>query len=117
MDLSGLGAVCANAAAAHKVGTHDTNPRSFWEAMASEDAAEWYKAMCKEMNSLHNNGTWRAVYLPAGRRAIGSRWVFKVKHLPNSAIEQFKARVIAQGFSFSHRTWTDTRGADRKDGV
>lgn len=67
--------------------------------MASENAAEWHKAMVDEMNALKNNGTWRAVYLPAGQRAIGSRWVFKVKHLPDGAIECFKARVVAQGFS------------------
>lgn len=64
-----------------------------------DSAAEWHKAMVKEMNALKNNGTWHAVYLPVGRRAIGSRWVFKVKHLPDGAIEHFKARVIAQGFS------------------
>lgn len=99
IDSEGFGTICANMACVYKVGAHDTNPRSYREAMAGENAAEWHKAMVEEMNSLKGNGTWRAVYLPAGRKAIGSRWVFKVKHLPDGAIERFKARVVAQGFS------------------
>ena len=55
--------------------------------------------MCEEMNSLYANGTWHIVYLPAGKKAVGSQWVYKVKHFPSSAIEQFKARIVAQGFS------------------
>ena len=83
--------ISANVVTANKVGAHDTNPRSYKEAMMSDNAAEWYKAMCEEMNALKNSGTWRSVYLPEGCRAIGSQWVFKVKHLPDGAIEQFKA--------------------------
>ncbi|KAG5721924.1 hypothetical protein E4T56_gene18423 [Termitomyces sp. T112] len=67
--------------------------------MASENAAEWHKAMCKEMNSLPGNGTWQAIYLLVGHRAIGSWWGFKVKHLPDGAIEQFKVCVVVQSFS------------------
>ncbi|KAG5733847.1 hypothetical protein E4T56_gene4918 [Termitomyces sp. T112] len=91
--------ICANMACAYKVGGHDTNPCSYCEAMAGENAAEWHKAMVEEMNSLKSNGTWHAVYLPAGWRAIRSQWVFKVKHLPDGTVERFKAHVIAQGFS------------------
>lgn len=99
VDIGGYGAVHACLAHAYRVGAHDSNPRSYREAMASDNAAEWHKAMVEEMNALKNNGTWRTVYLPVGRKAIRSRWVFKVKHLPDSAIKRFKARVVAQGFS------------------
>lgn len=98
-DVGEFDALHVDSITAYKVGAHDKNPRSYREAMASDEAAEWHKAMCEEMNALKNNGTWRAVYLPPGRKAIGSRWVFKVKHLPDGAIERFKARVVAQGFS------------------
>jgi len=67
--------------------------------MASDNHAEWYKAMCEEINSIYANGTWRVVYLSAGKKAVGSRWVYKVKHLPSGAIKRFKAHIIAQGFS------------------
>jgi len=104
LDFGGFGAMCAGAAGqqaqhAFKVGAHDTNPRNFTEAMSSENAAQWWEAMCEEMNALQGNGTWRVVYLSAGKKAIGSRWVFKVKHLPDGTVECFKACVVAQGFS------------------
>ena len=67
--------------------------------MASKNAAKWHKAICEEMNMMRNNGTWQAVYLPAGQKAISSWWVFKVKHLPDGAIKCFKARLVAHGFS------------------
>ena len=88
-----------SSATALKVSAHDTNPRHYREAMSSDNHAEWYKAMCEEMNSIYANGTWRVVYLPAGKKAVGSQWVYKVKHLPSGAIERFKACIVAQGFS------------------
>lgn len=101
IDPGGYGAMFANMAGvgAFKVGAHDANPRSYREAMDSEHSAQWHEAMCEEMNAHEANGTWRVVYLPAGKKAIGSRWVFKVKHLPSGAIDRFKARIVAQGFS------------------
>ena len=38
------------------------------------------------------------VYLPTGCHVIESRLVLQVKHLPDSAIDHFKACVVAQGF-------------------
>ncbi|KAG5726796.1 hypothetical protein E4T56_gene558 [Termitomyces sp. T112] len=44
-EFGGYGVLMANAAVAYKVGTHDINPHSYKEAMASKNAIEWYKAM------------------------------------------------------------------------
>ena len=104
LDFGGFSAMYASAAGlqaqhAFKVGVHGTNPRNFKEAMSSENAARWWEAMCEKMNALKGNGTWHVVYLPTGKKAIGSHWVFKVKHLPDGAIERFKAHVVTQGFS------------------
>lgn len=98
-DFQGLRAPFGSSATALKVSAHDTNPRHYREAMSSDNHAEWYKAMCEEMNSIYANGTWRVVYLPAGKKAVGSQWVYQVKHLLSGAIERFKARIVAQGFS------------------
>jgi hypothetical protein len=45
------------------------------------------------------NRTWEVVKLPPGKKAIGSGWVFHVKHLADGSIEWYKARIIAKGYS------------------
>ncbi|GJS43065.1 ribonuclease H-like domain-containing protein [Tanacetum coccineum] len=35
--------------------------------------------MLEEMNALLRNGTWELVDLPEGRKAIGSKWIYKIK--------------------------------------
>jgi hypothetical protein len=36
--------------------------------------------------------------LPSGRRAIGVRWVLKVKRLPDGRLDKYKARLVAKGY-------------------
>ena len=57
----------------------DDDPRTVKEAMDSEDGKLWKEAMVDEMTSLHKNEAWDLVELPAGRKPIGSKWVFKKK--------------------------------------
>src|ERR1700733_10154909 len=67
--------------------------------MKSPDAELWQQAAEEEINSLIANKTWDIVPLPKDRKAIGSRWVFKVKRNADGSIERYKARVVAKGFS------------------
>lgn len=48
-------------------------PRSYEEALRSKDAEKWNAGMDDEMHSLEKNGTWRLVYLPKGKKAIGCK--------------------------------------------
>jgi hypothetical protein len=79
--------------------TDTSKPKLFWEAMQCPDANLWYKAAVKEMQAHIENGTWELVKLPPGRKAIGSKWVFKVKHNANGSGKRYKACLVAQGFS------------------
>ena len=39
------------------------------------------------------------VDISLGKKAIGSKWVFRLKKNPDGSIECFKARVIAKGYT------------------
>ena len=51
------------------------------------------------MASLHKNEDWDLVELPAGRKPIGSRWVFKKRTNVEGKVEKYKARLVAKGYS------------------
>lgn len=73
------------------------DPNSVKEALAGPKASEWRKAMEEEINSLYANNTWSLVDLPAGRKAISNRWVFKTKYDSDGIISRYKARLVIRG--------------------
>ena len=52
-----------------------------------------------ELQSLHKNQVWELSELPPGRKAIGSKWVFKQKRDADGNAERYKARMVAQGYN------------------
>ncbi|CAI7805138.1 unnamed protein product [Closterium sp. NIES-54] len=68
------------------------------EALESSDAEEWKKAMESELKSIEENGTWELVELPEGRKAITSKWLFKIKSDADGNIERYKSRLVAKGY-------------------
>ena len=81
-----------------------TEPRSVEEALSSPDKEKWKSAMASEMKSLKDNDVWELVKLPEGRKALGSKWVYKVKTDENGSIKRYRARLVAQGFSQKYGT-------------
>jgi hypothetical protein len=78
---------------------NELEPSSYHEATQSPQKDQWIKAMNEELNSINENQTWEITDLPSGRKAIGSKWVFKIKRNEIGEIAQFKARLVAQGFT------------------
>jgi hypothetical protein len=76
----------------------DAEPKSYREAMRRLDSELWHQAMVREVGAHLKNGTWELVKLPHGRKAIGSKWVYKVQRNPDGTVERYKARLVAKGF-------------------
>ena len=53
--------------------------------------------MAEEMTALEKNATWELVPLPKGKKIVGCRWMFTVKHKADGTIERYKARLVAKG--------------------
>ena len=67
-----------------------------------EDACEnvhWKTAMQAEFDSIEKNQTWDLVDLPKGKRAIGTKWVYKIKRHADGSIDRYKARLVAKGYA------------------
>lgn len=71
-------------------------PASYDEAVQN---SHWLQAMAQELKALHDNHTWNLVILPLGKKAIGCKWVYKVKFNAQGEVERYKARLVAKGYT------------------
>ena len=76
-----------------------------YEPGGVEDALEedcWVKAMNSELKSIQDNNTWHYTNLPKGHKAIGLKWVYKVKRDPKGNVVKHKARLVAKRYAQRH---------------
>jgi hypothetical protein len=59
----------------------------------------WHAAMDEEMVSITENKTWELSSLPRGHKAIGLKWVFKVKCDAAGELVKYKACLVAKGYA------------------
>ncbi|XP_047331139.1 uncharacterized protein LOC124934664 [Impatiens glandulifera] len=65
-------------------------PKSYRHA--SRDPG-WRAAIQSEIRALEDSETWSLEDLPQGKKALGSRWVYKIKHNYDGSIERLKAHL------------------------
>ncbi|KAM1324479.1 hypothetical protein PS2_045241 [Malus domestica] len=61
-----------------------------------------------KMEALQRNETWNVVPLTHGKRPVGCKWVFTIKHKSDGSIDRYKARLVAKGY-------TQTFGVDYQE--
>ncbi|KAJ0534271.1 putative RNA-directed DNA polymerase [Helianthus annuus] len=76
-----------------------TQPASDQSSSTAMQDENWKLAMKKEIQALEQNKTWTLEELPEGKRAIDSKWVYKLKYKPNGEIERYKAHLVAKGYT------------------
>ncbi|CAM8905735.1 unnamed protein product [Rhodiola kirilowii] len=76
----------------------DDDPRTYNEAMKSQDVSFWKEAINDEMDSIIGNNTWVLSDLPPGCKPLGCKWIFKKKMKVDGSVYKFKARLVIQGF-------------------
>ena len=75
------------------------NEPSYREALSSPSKGEWMDAMKDELSSMDKKSVWELVVLLPSRKAIGNKWVLKVKRKANGSIDKYKARLVVKGFT------------------
>ncbi|KAH9752597.1 hypothetical protein KPL71_014753 [Citrus sinensis] len=79
--------------------TEDGEPSTFHETLNNSDVALWMTAMQEKIEALHKNKTWKLVPLLRGRKAVGNKWVYKIKRDGNDQVERYRARLVVKGYA------------------
>jgi len=74
--------------------TAEREPVTFSEAEKDE---RWRTAMHNEIQALENNGTWEVADLYSGKKALGCKWVYKIKYHSDGTVEWYKTHLVILG--------------------
>ncbi|KAL0558833.1 hypothetical protein IC582_003415 [Cucumis melo] len=80
-------------------------PKTVHEALSH---SSWQNVMIEEMTALDDNGAWHLVSRPAGKKAIGCKWVFSVKVNPDGTMARLKDHLVG-------KCYAQTYGIDYSD--
>nr|GEW28365.1 retrovirus-related Pol polyprotein from transposon TNT 1-94 [Tanacetum cinerariifolium] len=66
----------------------EREPVTYYEAIKDK---RWRYAIDSELEALEQNKTWMIEKLPSNKKALGCKWVYKIKYKSDGTIERFKA--------------------------
>lgn len=58
--------------------------------------------MEEEIQSIEKNNTWELTTLPKDHKAIGVKWVYKVKKNAYGEVQRYKTKLVAKGYKQRH---------------
>ena len=78
-----------------------TEPVTVEDTLKRQDSDKWKDVMQEEYESLTSNNVWEFVEPPKDCKLVSSnyKWIFKCKIGSTGLVEQYKARLVAQGYS------------------
>ena len=71
-------------------------PSSFREATQHD---MWQEARVEEYDSIMKNQIWEVVPRPQGKKVVGSKWIYKVKHAAYQSVDKYKVHFMEKWFS------------------
>ena len=77
----------------------EDEPNNYRDAMSSPNSQKWRSSCEEEYDTLMGYHTWKLVERPPNVNIVGCRWTFRVKRDNLGAINKYKSRLVAQGFS------------------
>jgi hypothetical protein len=74
-------------------------PSSYLESISCDNSSKWLVSMNDKFESLLKNPTWKLVKLPASKKTLKCKWIYKKKE-GISGVEPtiFKACLVVKGF-------------------
>jgi len=78
------------------------DPATYEHALLLPDAEHWTESAMSEMRALKTKEVLEWGRLPPGVHALKTKFVFKLKFLPDGEIDKYKARLVAKGFLQRH---------------
>ena len=67
------------------------------QAMNGPFKGKYWKAACKEMETVESMDAWEVVDREDNMNVIDAIWAFKLKRFPAGMVKRFKARFCARG--------------------
>ena len=78
-------------------------PETFSEAAKDP---QWIEAMNEEMHALCKNEPWDLFPTSPRKKAIGCRWIYKVKYNANGSVNRYNVRLIEKGYAETQKSTT-----------
>ncbi|GBN40916.1 hypothetical protein AVEN_66242-1 [Araneus ventricosus] len=66
--------------------------------LKTPEAAEWYKAMVEEIDTMTDREVWDLGPKPSNKKILCNRRVYTLKKNENNDDVKFKAHLVTQGF-------------------
>lgn len=76
----------------------EPEPVNLRQALSGPEAEQWQAAANEEYDSLRDMGVFEVADLPAGKKPLTVKWVFKRKLTSSLEIDLYKGRLVARGF-------------------